>query len=124
MDVLHNMVVAVKADGVVLDLQVIRPNPVVETGGRVVCEIDGEPLLRIADAAVAAIDASVRAGILAEEAVDDHEVREHYSSGLELIDDFAGKVRKLPDEALPSLRALLDPCAVRERCRVRRLRVH
>lgn len=82
----------------------------------------GEPLLTIADAAVAAIDVS-DAGILAEEAFDGHDVRKHYSSGLELIDDFAGQVRKLPDELLPSLPALLDPCAVRERCRLRRLRV-
>ena len=34
--------------------------PVVEIDGQVVCEIDGEPLFRAADAAVAAIDALVR----------------------------------------------------------------
>jgi hypothetical protein len=39
------MVEAVEPGGRVLDLQVIRPNPVVEAGGREVCEIDGEPLL-------------------------------------------------------------------------------
>jgi len=52
--VLRNMVEAVKQGGVVLDLQVIRPNPTVLVDGQVVCEIDGEPLFRMADAATAA----------------------------------------------------------------------
>ena len=47
--VLRHMVEAVKPGGLVLDLQVIRPNPVVETDGQMVCEIDGEPLFRGAD---------------------------------------------------------------------------
>src|SRR3990172_6224565 len=54
------MVDAVKTGGIVLDLQVIRPNPRVESGGRVLCEIDGEPLFRKADAATAAVDALVK----------------------------------------------------------------
>ena len=123
MHVLRNMVEAVKTGGLVLDLQVIRPDPVVEAGGRIVCEIDGEPLFRTADAATAAVDALVRAGVLAEQAVDDHDVREHYANGAELVDDFAGKRRKLPERALPALRSLAGPCVVRERCRLRRLEV-
>ena len=44
-NVLNNMVNAVRPGGVVLDLQVIRPNPRVEVDDdRLVCEIDGEPL--------------------------------------------------------------------------------
>ena len=39
-----------------------RPNPIVETDGCVVCEIDGEPLFRTADAATAAVEALVRTG--------------------------------------------------------------
>ena len=62
MNVLRNMVEAVKPGGLVLDLQVVRPNPVVKAGGRVVCEVDGSPLFRTADSAVAAIDAMVAAG--------------------------------------------------------------
>ena len=123
MHVLRNMVEAVKPGGVVLDLQVIRPDPVVEADGRVLCEIDGEPLFRLADAAVAAVDSFVAAGRLVEEAVDDHDVRKHYMSGAELVDDFAAKKRRIPDEAVPRLRAMTGPCAVRERCRLRRLRV-
>ena len=119
--VLRNMVDAVKPGGLVLDLQVIRPNPVVETDGEMVCEIDGEPLFRGADAATAAIDALVHNGELIEQTVDDHDVRKHYANGTELVDDFAGKQRRLPEHALPQLRELRRPCCVRERCRLRRL---
>src|SRR6478752_2872292 len=116
------MVEAVKPGGLVLDLQVIRPNPIVETDGRVLCEIDGEPLFRMADAATAAVDELVHTGRLVEQVVDDHNVREHYTNGTELVAEFAGKRRRLPDDAQPGLRELLQPCAVRERCRLRRLR--
>jgi hypothetical protein len=120
--VLRNMVEAVEPGGLVLDLQVIRPDPVVEVDGRAYCEFDGEPLFAGADAATAAVDALVRAGRLVEEAVDDHDVRKHYASGAELVTDFVGKRRKLPAEAIPALRSIEEPCAVRERCRLRRLR--
>jgi hypothetical protein len=119
--VLRNMVGAVRPGGLVFDLQVIRPNPIVETDGRVRCEIDGEPLFRMADAATAAVDALVHTGRLVEQAVDDHDVREHHPNGAELVAEFAGKRRRLPDGAQPGLRALPQPCAVRERCRLRRL---
>jgi hypothetical protein len=121
--VLRNMVETVIPGGLVLDLQVTRPNPVVETDGRDVCEIDGEPLFRMADAATAAVGALVRAGRFVEQAVDDHDVRKHYDDGADLVDDFANKQRKLPQSELPHLRALGQHCAVRERCRLRRLQV-
>jgi hypothetical protein len=121
--VLRNMVGAVKPGGLVLDLQVIRPNPTAEVDGRVVCEIDGEPLFSTADAATAAVDALITAGRLVEQAIDDHDVRKHYADGAELVDDFADKKRQLPERAVPGLLALAQPCAVRERCRLRRLHV-
>lgn len=123
MHVLGNMVEAVNPGGVVLDLQVIRPNPMVEVGGQAICEIDGEPLFRMADAATAAVDALIRSGELVEQAVDDHDALEHYANGADLIDAFVGKKRQLPTSALPSLLALTQPCLVRERCRLRRLQV-
>ena len=123
MHVLRNMVDAVKPGGLVFDLQVIRPDPTVETDGQIVCEIDGAPLFRRADAATAAIDELVRTHELDEQAVDEHDVRTHYANGAELVDDFAGKQRRLPEHALPQLRALTRPCVVRERCRLRRLQV-
>jgi hypothetical protein len=122
-DVLGRMVEAVKPGGEVLDLQVIRPNPTVEIDGRVVCEIDGEPLFRAADAATAAVDALVRTGRLIEQAVDDHDVREHFDDGADLVDAYSTKRRQLPNDALPTLRLLARPCVVREHCRLRRLRV-
>jgi len=120
--VLRNMVTAVRPGGLVLDLQVMRPNPRVEEDSRFVCEIDGQPLFRLADAAAAAVDALVVQGRLRQEAVDDHDVRKHYRTGADLVADFAGKERKLPASALARVRALTRPCVVRERCRLRRLR--
>ncbi len=123
MHVLRRMVEAVVPGGLVLDLQVIRPNPVVETGGRHLCEIDGEPLFARADAATAAVDVLVRTERLNEEAVDDHDVRARYDNGTDLIAAFADKQRRLSDDALAVLRLLTTACTVRERCRLRRLGV-
>jgi len=121
--VLGQMVEAVKPGGHVLDLQVIRPNPVVEVDGRTICEINGEPLFVSADAATAAVDALAHDGVLVEEAVDDHDVREHYTDGNDLVSAYATKRRRLPPDEIPALRPLAKPCAVLERCRLRRLRV-
>jgi hypothetical protein len=117
------MVDAVKPGGFVLDLQVIRPNPTVEVDGRALCEIDGEPLFRTADAATAAVDALIHCGRLVQEAIDDHDVRKHYDDGADLVDEFTDAKRQLPKRAIPRLRAVATHCAVRERCRLRRLRV-
>jgi hypothetical protein len=121
--VLGRMLEAVAPGGVVLDLQVIRPNPMVELDGDLVCEIDGEPLLEWADAAAAAVDARIAAGGLVEEARDDHDVRKHYPDGPGLVADFADSRRTIPADAVPFLQTVLRPMVVRERCRVRRLRV-
>jgi hypothetical protein len=119
--VLRNMVEAVKTGGVVLDLQVIRPNPLVEVADHVICEIDGEPLFRLADAAAAAVDSLVANGRLVEEAIDDHDVLKHYANGADLVGDFADKERKIPGEAAVLLHSVTRPCVTRERCRLRRL---
>jgi hypothetical protein len=120
--VLRNMIDAVKPGGLLLDLQVIRPDPRVETDGRLLCEIDGQPLFRQADAATAAIDAAIAAGSLVEEAVDHHDVRKHYPEGADLVAEFATKERRLPPHAVPVVAAITRPCVLRERCRLRRLR--
>jgi hypothetical protein len=121
--VLGSMVEAVKPGGLVFDLQVIRPNPVVEANGSPLCEIDGEPLFRTADAATAAVDELVRNGRLVDQVAHDHDVRQHYADGAELVADFAGKKRRIPDDAVRRLDRLDGPCVVRERCRLRRLAV-
>ena len=123
MHVLRNMVEAVRPGGLVLDLQVIRPNPRAEVDGRLICELDGEPLFRKADAAAAAVDGSVAAGRLLEEAVDDHDVLKHYENGADLMDDWARSGRHPSDDAAPRLRAVTRPCVTREQCRLRRLQV-
>jgi hypothetical protein len=122
-DVLGRMLAALHPGGIVLDLQVIRPDPQVEVDGRVVCEIDGEPLFRWADAATAAVEARIEVGELVEEAVDDHDVRKHYTDGAELVDDVAASRRSLPEDDVPRLRTIRRPLVVRERCRTRLLRV-
>ena len=123
MNALSRMLAAVRVDGLVLDLQVIRPDPTVELDGRAVARIDGEPLFLWADAATSAVDARIAAGDLVEEAVDDHEVCKHYSDGAELVDDVAGSKRRVPEQAVPMLQAIERPLVVRELCRLRRLRV-
>jgi hypothetical protein len=120
-NVLSNMIRAVRPSGVILDLQVIRPDPRVELGEELVCEIDSGPLFAKADAAVEAINAAIAERQLIEEAVDDHDVRSHYPDGFDLINDFEDKTRELPPEALPRLRAITQPLAIREHCRLRRL---
>jgi hypothetical protein len=120
--VLRRFRAALIHNGVMLDLQVIHPNPVVEVTGAVVCEIDGSPLFVTADAAAAAVDAMVDAGALREEAVDDHDVLKHYATGSELVAEFHPSKRNLPDHVVPHLQSLQQACVVRERCRLRRLR--
>jgi hypothetical protein len=122
-NVLGRMLEALRPGGIVLDLQVIRPNPQVELDGRLVAEIDGEPLFEWADAATAAVDARIEAGDLVEEATDDHDVRKHYSDGAELVEDVASSKRRLPEAAVPMVRTIEEPLVVRERCRLRRLRL-
>jgi hypothetical protein len=107
------MIEAVKPGGVVLDLQVIRPNPTVEINGRAHFEINGDPLFVKADAATAAIDQLVLAGRLLEQATDDHDVRQHNENGTELIADFTDKSRTLPKSAITYLRETTQPCAIR-----------
>ncbi len=123
MHVLDNMVQAVRPGGSVLDLQVIRPNPRIEVGARFVCEVDGAPLFRRADAATAAIEALICSGRLFEETVDDHDVCTHFPSGSDLVADFGPKERSLPESAIPALLAIEQPVVMRERCRLRRLAV-
>src|SRR5262245_16822593 len=100
------MVAGVRTGGNVLDLPVIRPHPRVEVDGDLVCVIDGEPLLRQADAAAAAIDRLVRRGRLVEEAVDDHDVLKHYPNGADVVADFEDSEREIPAAAIPALQAL------------------
>jgi hypothetical protein len=121
--VLRNMVEAVRPGGVVLDLQVIRRNPVAEAGGATLCELDGTSLFVKADAAKATVDALVGSGELVEEKVDDHDVLKHYANGVDLLDDWARSGRRPLGDGERRVRAVTGPCATRERCRLRRLRV-
>ena len=120
--VLRRLREALVPEGIILDLQVIRPHPLVEVDGTVLCEIDGSSLFVGADAARGAVDLLVAEQMLEEEALDDHDVLKHYVNGAALVDDFETSERKIPGQAISRLRALERECVVRERCRVRRLR--
>jgi len=115
------MIQGMRLGGILLDLQVIRPDPRVEVGGELICEIDGSPLFVKADAAMAAIDAEIERGALTEQAVDDQDVRSYYPTGRELLDDFKDKTREIPAYAIPRLSAITRRVAILERCRLRRL---
>ena len=123
MNVLGKMVEAVKPGGVVLDLQVIRPKPRVESEGQVVCEYVANELFGTADAAAAAVDALIAKERLVEEAVDDHDVLQHFDDGVDLLAELADPERSLPAGAIPILRSLRRPCNRRDHCRLRRLRI-
>jgi len=108
--------------GVMLDLQVIPPDPVVEVDGAGVCSIDGSVLLDAAAAATIVVDEMIAGGLLRDEGGDDHDVLRHYPSGGSLVEDFEASKRSVPPAAIPLLKAIERPCIIRERCRLRRLR--
>ena len=64
MHVLRRFREVLSPGGLILDLQVIRPNPVVEAAGEDVCEIDGSPLFATADPVAAEVNAMIVAGML------------------------------------------------------------
>jgi hypothetical protein len=113
---------AVVQDGILLDLQVIRPHPRIESEGRLVYVADGSPLFKGVGAARAAVDLLIAEGLLVEDAVDDHDVHNHYDSGADLLAGCPPKRAKPGTEAAAFLRAITVECIVRERCRLRKLR--
>jgi len=121
-NVLRRFREALVPDGIVLDLQVIRPHPKVEVNGQLLCEADGSSLFESADAARDAVDQLILQGLLAEEATDDHDVLQHYETGAALVQDWEPKQRQLPAEAIARLGKIKSETVVRERCRLRRLR--
>lgn len=121
--VLHRCRVALVPGAVMLDLQVIPPEPVVEVYGAAICSLEDGGLLDDAATATGVVDELVERGLLYEDGVDDHEVLHHCSSGPALIEYFQPKRRSIPVHAIPLLAATDRPCVVREACRMRRLRV-
>ena len=148
MNALSQMIEAAAPAGLILDLQVIRPDPFVELDGEVVARIDGEELFAWADTATAAVALAIAAygivlphttlhsrGSLPEHRVSSQvpirivdslegiQIRKHYSDGADLVEDVAGSKRRLPDEVVPLVQIIDRPLVVRESCRLRGLRV-
>ena len=122
MHVLRRFHEAVVPGGIVLDLQVIRPHPRIESEGRVVHLGDGSPLFEGADAARAAVDLLLAEGRFLEEGIDDHDVLKHFDSGADLVANWPRRHAKPTDQVASFLRSIASECIVRERCRLRRLR--
>jgi hypothetical protein len=120
--VLHRFRRALVPGGAILDLQVIAPHPIVEADGEIVCRLEGGTLLEDAAVAAAVIDEEIVRGLLREEAVDDHEVLRHFSTGASLIEHLRTRRRSVPARAIPVLEASARPHVVREASRLRRLR--
>jgi hypothetical protein len=120
--VLRRFHAAVVPGGIVLDLQVIRPHPRIESEGRVVHVADASPLFEGADAARAAVDLMIAEGRFIENGIDDHDVLKHYDSGADLVANWAPRHVKPTDQIASLLRSIASKCIVRERCRLRRLR--
>jgi hypothetical protein len=110
--------------GVILDLTCVPPAAAVEAGGRFLGRLDQDAFL--ADAAVTerAVDRLVAEGLLVEEARLPHDVRKHYGSGADLIEDIAERRRA---DLSPALHDVLvevrEPVIERTSCLLRRLRV-
>jgi len=100
-DVLRNMVDAAKPGRIVLDLQVICPNPRVEVDSRLVCEIDGERWSRLATTTTSASTTRT--------APTSSTISRQSSAGY-------------PTKQYPVCARSHGPCVVRERCRLWRLR--
>lgn len=108
--------------GVILDLQVTPPAPVVEVDGDVVCRLEAGRLLEDAAAAAAAVDDEIARGLLREEGIDDHDVLTHFRTGASVVEHFRTRSQSVPARAVPLLAASRRPHLVRQSCRVRRLR--
>ena len=123
MDGLDRMLDALAPWGVALDLQVIRPT----RGWRSAAGSSARSTAaRSSSGRMRRLPPSTRgivAGDLVEEAVDDHDVRSHYPSGRDVVEDVAESKQRLPESAIRALEALDEPVVVRERCRLRPLRL-
>jgi hypothetical protein len=119
---LENVLAAVVAGGVVLDLQTVRPAPRVEVAGAIVCEVDAAIFFARADANEAALAAAVASGRLVLQAEERPDMLERYPTAASLMADVSSGSRRLAPETRGLLEAIAGPCDVREHCLVRRFR--
>lgn len=123
MNALRRVVAAVVRGGIILDLQTVRPPPVVEAEGRAICEIEASAFFARADANDAVLLGTIEEGVLTLEAEEHLDVLARYATGAELLADWDSRSRKVPPSMRSVVRAIPTECVVREPCRTRRLRV-
>ncbi len=94
-----------------LDLQPIRRDASFQLEAVRLRDQTASHLFIGADAATAAVDDLVCVGVLIEEAIDDHDVREHYDDELAEVAAYATKRRHLPSTNWPGLCARTPVCS-------------
>ena len=120
--VLGNMAEAAEPEGLILDLLVIRQNPVIEAVTELLCEIDGEWLFATGDAATAAVDSQIAGRRLVE-----GRSTTTTSPSTTQTEPTSSTLRRRETQGATGGRAALadvrEPCVVCERCRLRWCRV-
>ncbi len=100
----------------------IRPNPQVERDERLVAEIDGEPLFggQTRRQPPSTLESPPETSLRRRSTTT---TCANITPTAELVEDVARSERHLPEEVVPVLERIDRPLVVRERCRVRALRV-
>jgi hypothetical protein len=113
-----------KPGGVLLDLTCVPPSSGVEVGGRLLGRLDQGRFLERAAQTELGISLLIEEGLLVEEASLRHEVRQHFDTGQELIDDIdQRRFTRMPPALRKELKRVDGPAIELGTCLLRRLRL-
>lgn len=122
-DVLRDLLQALKPGGLVVDLLLVPPPERIEADGEVVGELDGSTYFPRALAAAAGLDALATEGVLDHEHEERFAIFVRYLTGVDLVEDVSQReYTRIPGELARRVRAIPGPCAIRDNCLVRRFR--
>jgi hypothetical protein len=122
-DVLREVYEAVAPGGMILDLRSVPPPAIVEVDGEELGELDESEFFPRSMHNGDALTALARAGLLALEGEEPHELLIVYPSGRELLDDVADwGDTKVPAAVAAQLLPLDRECSIREFCLARAYR--
>jgi hypothetical protein len=122
-NVLRRLLVALVPGGVVVDLVSVPPPERVESGGRVLGELDGSLFYPRALESAAALDALTSEGLLRQESAEEFPVFIRYPTGRDLVDDVARReLTRMPADLRARVLELDGPCEIRDNCLVRGFR--
>jgi hypothetical protein len=113
-----------EAGGVVLDLTCVPPSASIEVDNRSLGRLRQERFLERAARTEHAVSLLIEEGLLVEEASLAHDVRKHYETGRELIEDIdQRRFSRLPPALRKTLTGIEEPVVEHAPCLLRRLRV-